>query len=184
MCRPLNIEVMGLDPVHFLYNTELNKLVTQKFRIEIMSLPYHPLHLADLSNHAIVVHRGLALSVCPVLLLHGSELIRRPILAEPVPSLQRLNQPIDPPLKVLLLGQIDPVDLGGLHLPLQHLRAKKYYIWMSKSKINNYKAIVEDGKQIHLHVVGGNRYAAGVPEGIFYHLLCGAVEDEVGCKRE
>jgi hypothetical protein len=97
MCRPLNIEVMGLDPVHFLYNTELNKLVTQKLRIEIMSLPYHPLHLADLSNHAIVVHRGLALSVCPVLLLHGSELIRRPVLAEPVPSLQRLNQPIDPP---------------------------------------------------------------------------------------
>jgi hypothetical protein len=33
---------------------------------------------------------------------------------------------------MLLLGQIDPMDLGGLHLPLQHMRAKKNYIYMSK----------------------------------------------------
>jgi hypothetical protein len=33
---------------------------------------------------------------------------------------------------VLLLGQIDPVDLGGLHLSLQHLRATKNYIYISK----------------------------------------------------
>jgi hypothetical protein len=31
-----------------------------------------------------------------------------------------------------------------------------------------------------MHVVGGNRYTADVLEGIFYHLLCGFVEDEVG----
>jgi hypothetical protein len=49
-------------------------------------------------------------------------------------------------MKVLLLGQIDLIDLGGLHLPLQHQRAKKNYIRMSKSKINNYKSIIEDGK--------------------------------------
>jgi hypothetical protein len=29
-------------------------------------------------------------------------------------------------------------------------------------------------------VVGGNGYVAGVLEGIFYHLLCIIVEDEVG----
>jgi hypothetical protein len=39
-----------------------------------------------------------------------------------------LNQPIDPPLKVLLLGQIDPMDLYGLHLLLQHLHAKKIHL--------------------------------------------------------
>jgi hypothetical protein len=33
---------------------------------------------------------------------------------------------------VLLLGQIDPMDLGGLHLLLQHLHAKENYICMSK----------------------------------------------------
>jgi hypothetical protein len=37
-----------------------------------------------------------------------------------------------PPLKVLLLGQIDPIDLDGLHLPLQHLCGKMNYICMSK----------------------------------------------------
>jgi hypothetical protein len=94
-----------------------------------MSLSYHSLCLTDVSINTVAVHRGLALSVRLVPLGHGSELIGRPLLAEPVLGLQRLNQPIDP-LKVLLLGQIDPMDLGGLHLPLQHLRAKKNYIWM------------------------------------------------------
>jgi mRNA-degrading endonuclease toxin of MazEF toxin-antitoxin module len=118
----------------------------QKLRIELMSLSYHPLHLADVSVRVIAVHRGLALLVCPVLLRHGSELDGHPVAVELVPGLQRLNQQIDLPLKVLLLCQIDPVDLARLQLPLQHLRAKKNYIWMSKSKINNYKVIVEDGK--------------------------------------
>jgi hypothetical protein len=107
-----------------------------------MSLSYHPLHLADVSVRVIAVHRGLALLVCPVLLRHGSKLDGHPVAVELVPGLQRLNQQIDLPLKVLLLCQIDPVDLARL----QHLRAKKNYIWMSKSKINNYKVIVEDGK--------------------------------------
>jgi hypothetical protein len=35
-------------------------------------------------------------------------------------------------VKVLVLVQINLMDLGGLHLPLQHLRAKKNYICMSK----------------------------------------------------
>jgi hypothetical protein len=70
--------------------------------------------------------------VHPVLLRQGSELVGCPVAAEPVPGLQILNQPIDPTPKVLLLGQIDPVDLGGLQLPLQHLRAKRNYICMSK----------------------------------------------------
>jgi hypothetical protein len=56
MCKLPNIKVMVFDPVCFLYNTELNKLVTQKLRIEIMSLSYHPLRLADVSIHAVVVH--------------------------------------------------------------------------------------------------------------------------------
>jgi hypothetical protein len=93
-----------------------------------MSISYHPLRLADVSIRAIAVHSGLALSVQPAPLRHGSELVRHPVAIE----LLILNQPIDPPMKVLLLGQIDPVDLGGLHLSLQHLRAKKNYICMSK----------------------------------------------------
>jgi hypothetical protein len=56
MCRLLNIEVMGIDPVRFFYNTKLNKIVTQKLRIEIMSRSYHPLHLADVSIYAVAVH--------------------------------------------------------------------------------------------------------------------------------
>jgi hypothetical protein len=58
----------GVGPIRFLCNTELNKLVTQKLRTEIMSLSYHHLRLADVSVCAIAMHRGLALLVCPVLL--------------------------------------------------------------------------------------------------------------------
>jgi hypothetical protein len=94
-----------------------------------MSLSYHPLRLVDVSVLAVAVHRGLALPVQPVPLRHDSKLVGRPVAVEPVLGLLILNQPIDPPpLKVLLLGQIDPVDLGGL----QHLRAEKNYICMSK----------------------------------------------------
>jgi hypothetical protein len=52
MCRLPNIEVMGLDPIHFLYNIELNKLVTQKLRIEIMSLSYYPKGVAPWSDRS------------------------------------------------------------------------------------------------------------------------------------
>jgi hypothetical protein len=62
-----------------------------------MSLSYHPLCLADVCIYAIVVHRGLALSVHPVLLRHGSKLVIRLVAAEPVLGLLILNQPIDPP---------------------------------------------------------------------------------------
>jgi hypothetical protein len=90
-----------------------------------MSLSYHLLHLADVSIHIIAVHRLLAHLILPVLLRYGSKLVGRPPATEPVPGLRILNQPIDRPLKVLVLGQIDPVDLCGLHLLLQHLRAKE-----------------------------------------------------------
>jgi hypothetical protein len=66
-------------------------------RIEIMSISYHPLRLADVSVCTIAVHRGLALPVHPVLLQHGSELVGCLVAAEPVPGLLILNQPIDPP---------------------------------------------------------------------------------------
>jgi hypothetical protein len=62
--------------------------------------------------------------------VHIYELVRRPVATEPVPGLWILNQTVNP-LKVLLFGQIVPMDLDGLHLPLQHLRAKKNYISMS-----------------------------------------------------
>jgi hypothetical protein len=97
----------------------------QKLRIQILSL-------ADVSIHAIVVHRLLTHPVLLVPLQHGSKLVRCPLATKPVVGLRILHQPIDLPLKVLLLGQIDPVDLGGLDLQLQHLRAKENYICMSK----------------------------------------------------
>jgi hypothetical protein len=100
----------------------------KKLRIKIMSLSYHHLCLEDVFIHAVAVHRGLSLLVLPVSLQHGSKLIGRPVATEPVLGLWMLNQPIDPPLKVLLLGQIDPMDLYGLHLLLQHLRAKKIHL--------------------------------------------------------
>jgi hypothetical protein len=104
----------------------------QKLRIKIMSFSYHPLRLTDVSVRVVEVHQLLAHPVLPVSLRHSSKLVRRPIATEPVPDLWIIHQPIDVPLKVLLLGQIDPVDLGGLHLPLQHLHAKENYICMSK----------------------------------------------------
>jgi hypothetical protein len=61
-----------------------------------MSLSYHPMCLADMSAHAIVVHRGLSLPVLPILLQHGSELIGLLVAIELVLGLQILNQPIDP----------------------------------------------------------------------------------------
>jgi hypothetical protein len=83
-----------------------------------MSLSYHPLCLADVFVHAVVVHRLLARPIPSVSLRHGSKLTGRP-------GLQILHQPIDVPLKVLLLGQIDFMDLGGLPLLLQYMCAKE-----------------------------------------------------------
>jgi hypothetical protein len=97
-----------------------------------MSLSYHPLHLADVSVHAVAVHQLLAHLVVPFSLRHSSKLVRCPPAIEPVPDLRILNQPIDRSLKMLVLGQIDPVNLSGLHLPLQHLHVKENYICMSK----------------------------------------------------
>jgi hypothetical protein len=97
-----------------------------------MSLSYHPLCLVDVSIRAIAVHRLLGHLVLPVSLRHGSKLVGCPKATEPLPSLRILYQLINVTLKVLFLGQIDLIDLGGLHLPLQHLRAKENYICISK----------------------------------------------------
>jgi hypothetical protein len=35
-------------------------------------------------------------------------------------------------------------------------------------------------KEIYMRVVSGNRYAAGVLEGILDHLACSIIEDKVG----
>jgi hypothetical protein len=99
-------------------NTKLNKLVTQKLRIEIMSFSYHPLCLADVSVRAVAVHRFLTHPVLPITLRHSSKMVGRPPAVEPVLGLWILHQPIDVPLKVLFPDQIDPVDLGGFHLLL------------------------------------------------------------------
>jgi hypothetical protein len=96
MCRLPHIEVMWLDPSTFPPQHRI-KLVTQKLRTEIMSLSYHPLHLADVSVRTVAVNRGLAMQVRPILLRHGSELVGCLVATEPVPSLRILNQPIDPP---------------------------------------------------------------------------------------
>jgi hypothetical protein len=109
---------------------------------------YEPFLPSSASCGRVYPHCSGALRACSIGLCssarHGSKLIGHPAATELVPSIRRLNQPINLHLKVLLLGQIDPVDLAVLHLPLQHLHVKKNYIWMSKSKTNNYKAIVED----------------------------------------
>jgi hypothetical protein len=108
-----------------------------------MSLSYHPLRLVDVSVHTVAVHRLLAHSVLPAPLRHDSKLVGRPQVAEPVPGLQILHQPIDVLLKLLLLSQIDPVDLGGLHLLLQDLCANGNYICISKYKNNNFNTCVQ-----------------------------------------
>jgi hypothetical protein len=51
---------MVFDPSTFLLQQRI-KLVTQKLRIQIMSLSYHPLHLADVSIRAVAVNWGLDL---------------------------------------------------------------------------------------------------------------------------
>jgi hypothetical protein len=52
---------------------------------------------------------------------------------------------------VLVVGQIDPFHLRGPHLLLQHL-----------------------------HVVCGNKYAAGMLEGVLHHISCSIVEHRAG----
>jgi hypothetical protein len=74
---------------------------------------------------AIVVHQCLAQPVLPVPLQVGFELRGRPPPAQPVSGLWILGQPIDQPLKVQLLGQVDAMRQRGLHLLLQELQCLK-----------------------------------------------------------
>jgi hypothetical protein len=140
--------VLLRDPVLAFCNTEfniINKLVTQNLRIEIMSI---------IPSYGSCRHVRLRHSSAPmtwVLLRDDSKVLGHPLATEPVPGLQILNQPIDHPLKVLVLGQVDHVCLCGLHLLLQHLR-----------------------------VECGHRYAACVLEGVLDHLSCNVVEHEAG----
>jgi hypothetical protein len=69
----------------------------------------------------------------------------------PVPGLRILDQPIDRPLKVLLLGQVAAMHQCGLHPLLQDL-----------------------------HVEHKDRYQASVLDGVLDHLTCSLVEDNVG----
>jgi hypothetical protein len=116
-----------------------------------MSLSCHPLGLADVFVHTIAVHLLAAEPILLVLLRHDYKLVGRPPAVEPIPGLRILNQPIDQPLKVPVLGQIDPFHLRQLHLLIQNL-----------------------------HVLCGNRYAADMLEGDLDHLLCSIVEHGVG----
>jgi hypothetical protein len=72
----------------------------------------------NMSIYVIAMHQLLAHLVLLGLLRHGSKLVERPPVVEPVSSLQILHQPINIPLKVLLLDQIDLMYQGGLHLLL------------------------------------------------------------------
>jgi hypothetical protein len=94
--------------------------------------------------HVVAVHQLLAQSIP---LRHGSKVLGCPSAAKSVTGLRILNQPINHPLKVLVLGKVDPFHLCGLHLLLQHLR-----------------------------VVCGNKYTVGVLESVLDHLLCSIVE--------
>jgi hypothetical protein len=106
--------------------------------------------LADVTIRPVAVHRHLAPSIVLILLQEGSELQRRTPLIHRVPDLRNFDEPIDLPLKSLLLGQVGVVHLAGLYQLLQHLR-----------------------------VVQGDRYKAGVFDGILYHFMHSLVKDNV-----
>jgi hypothetical protein len=124
MWRFPNVQVIGIDPSTFLpqHRIQHYKLVnTKNLWKERKNISYQPLGLADVTAHAIVVHRCLALLVVLVPLQEGSELRKHPPLTHHVPGLRIFDEPIDLPLKLLLLGQVDVVHLAGLYWLLQHL---------------------------------------------------------------
>jgi hypothetical protein len=71
---------------------------------ERKSISYQSLGLAGMTIRPVVVHRCLAPSVVPVPLRGGSELRGRQPLAHHIPGLQIFDEPIELPLKLLLLG--------------------------------------------------------------------------------
>jgi hypothetical protein len=66
---------------------------------------YNPLGLQDVFVRVVAVHRWLAQPILPVLLWDSSKAIERPLAAKPVPGIQILDQQIDHPKKVLVLGK-------------------------------------------------------------------------------
>jgi hypothetical protein len=94
---------------------------TKNLRKERRIVSYPPLGLADMTVRPVVVHQRLALSVLLVPHWDGFELLGCPPLTYRVTSLKIFNQPINLPLKLLLLGQVDVMRLMWLYHPLQHL---------------------------------------------------------------
>jgi hypothetical protein len=93
----------------------------KNLRKERKSVSYQPLGFADLTARPVVVHWWLALSILSVPQWDGFELLRRPPLTHRVPNLQIFDQPINFPLKLLLLGQVDVMCMIWLYQSLQHL---------------------------------------------------------------
>jgi hypothetical protein len=73
-------------------------------RKERKNVSYQSLGLAGMTIHPIVVHCRLVLLVVLVLLRDGFELCGRPPLTHRVLGLRIFDEPIDLPLKLLLLG--------------------------------------------------------------------------------
>jgi hypothetical protein len=131
---------MGFDRSTFLlqYRIQCYKQVnTKNLKKERKSVSYLPLDLADVTVHPVVVHWRLALSLLSVLQWDGFELLGRPPLAHHVPSLWIFEQPINLPLKLLPLGQVDVVHLIWLYRLLQHLWVVQQMLLQAKKLLLN-----------------------------------------------
>jgi hypothetical protein len=142
----------------------------KNLRKERKSVSYQPLGLEDvtssLAHHVLSLQkkykpmtcsigstcstlRWLALSVLPVPHWDGFELHGRPPLAHHVPSLWIFDQPINLPLKLLLLGQVDVLRLIWLYRSLQHLRVVQQMLLQDKKLSLNTTNITTNGA-IHM----------------------------------
>jgi hypothetical protein len=120
-----NVQVMGFDPSTFLllHIIQCYKQVnTKNIREERKIVSYPPLGPVDVTVCPIVVHRHHALLFQPVLLWYGSKLHGHPPLAHRIPSLWIFDYPINLPLKLLLLSQVDVLCLAWLYQLLHHLQ--------------------------------------------------------------
>jgi hypothetical protein len=124
MYRLPNVQVMGIGLSTFLPQQRIQcykHIIFKTYRMR-ERVSYHPMGLADVIVCAVVVHRCLALSVVPVSLREGSELLERPPLAHGIPVLHIPDESINLPKKLMLLGQVDVMRLVGFYHLLQHLR--------------------------------------------------------------
>jgi hypothetical protein len=107
--------------VYIIESNIINKLIRKTCRTR-ERVSNHPLGLADAIIYIVVVHQHLALSVVPIPLWEGSELLACPPLTHRILGPRILNEPIDLPKKVLLLGQVNVMCLVGLYRLLWHLQ--------------------------------------------------------------